>query len=67
LLGQALKHTSTTWRNSFEDRLARFKHPREVIIVDALPKNALGKTLRYQLRAAATHRLETVGTSSPPG
>ncbi len=40
----------------FENRLARFKHPREVIFVDALPKNALGKALRYELRAAAAIR-----------
>jgi fatty-acyl-CoA synthase len=34
----------------FHDRLARFKHPHEVIFAAALPKNALGKVLRYQLR-----------------
>ncbi len=37
----------------FDGRLARFKHPREVIITDALPKNALGKVLRYKLRETA--------------
>jgi len=37
----------------FDGRLARFKHPREVIITDALPKNALGKVLRYKLREKA--------------
>jgi fatty-acyl-CoA synthase len=37
----------------FDGRLARFKHPREVIITDALPKNALGKVLRYKLRENA--------------
>ncbi len=42
----------------FDGRLARFKHPREVIITDALPKNALGKVLRYKLR-------ETAAASSP--
>ena len=34
----------------FRDRLARFKHPRSVVFVEALPKNALGKVLRYRLR-----------------
>ena len=34
----------------FEDRLARFKHPRRVVFVDQLPKNALGKVQKSELR-----------------
>jgi fatty-acyl-CoA synthase len=34
----------------FTDRLARFKHPREIRFVDALPMTALGKVERYRLR-----------------
>ncbi|MGD9953057.1 MAG: AMP-binding protein [Burkholderiales bacterium] len=34
----------------FEDRLARFKHPRRVVFVDNLPKNALGKVQKPELR-----------------
>ena len=34
----------------FEGRLARFKHPKKVLFVDALPKNAMGKTLKHELR-----------------
>jgi acyl-coenzyme A synthetase/AMP-(fatty) acid ligase len=34
----------------FDGRLARFKHPREIVFVDGLPRNAMGKVLKYQLR-----------------
>lgn len=34
----------------FQGRLARFKHPKEVLFVDALPRNAMGKVLKYELR-----------------
>ena len=34
----------------FEGRIARFKHPRAVVFVDELPRNALGKVLRYRVR-----------------
>lgn len=33
------------------DRLARFKHPTRLEIVDALPRNATGKVLKFELRA----------------
>ena len=32
--------------------LARFKHPREIKIVDALPRNAMGKVQKHQLRSS---------------
>ncbi len=34
----------------FVGRLAKFKHPHDVVVVDALPRNAMGKVLRYVLR-----------------
>ncbi|MEZ5931859.1 MAG: AMP-binding protein [Alphaproteobacteria bacterium] len=34
-----------------DGRIARFKWPKEVCFVDALPRSALGKILRYVLRA----------------
>lgn len=34
----------------FDARLARFKHPRRIVVVDALPKTALGKVQRSSLR-----------------
>ena len=36
----------------FEGRLARFKHPRRVLFADQLPKTALGKVQKAELRAA---------------
>ncbi len=33
------------------EHLARFKCPRRVVFVDALPRNALGKVLRHELPA----------------
>ncbi len=35
----------------FEDRLARFKHPKAVIQIDTLPRNVMGKVLKHELRA----------------
>jgi acyl-CoA synthetase (AMP-forming)/AMP-acid ligase II len=34
----------------FKDRLARYKHPRRVVFADALPKNALGKVQKHELK-----------------
>ena len=34
----------------FEGALARYKHPREVIFVDTLPRNAMGKILKFEVR-----------------
>ncbi len=34
----------------FAGRLARFKHPRAVVFMDELPRNAMGKVLKYRVR-----------------
>jgi fatty-acyl-CoA synthase len=34
----------------FKDRLARYKHPRRVVFLDELPKNALGKVQKHELK-----------------
>ncbi|WAJ43591.1 class I adenylate-forming enzyme family protein [Mycobacterium sp. Aquia_216] len=38
------------------EHLAAFKVPRRVEVVDALPKNAMGKTLKQELRARRTEQ-----------
>ena len=35
---------------AFVDRLARFKHPKHIVFVDALPRNAMGKVQAHFLR-----------------
>ena len=36
------------------ERMANYKVPRRVLVVDSLPTNASGKVLKYELRGAAT-------------
>ena len=33
-----------------KEQLARFKHPRQLVIVDALPRNTMGKVQKNLLR-----------------
>jgi fatty-acyl-CoA synthase len=40
----------------FENRLARYKHPRKIAYFDALPRNAMGKVLKTELRSALASR-----------
>ena len=49
---------STRLLDGFAGRLARFKHPRAVFVVDALPRTALGKVRKEALRqqVAAQHQ-----------
>jgi malonyl-CoA/methylmalonyl-CoA synthetase len=47
--------TTDDLRDFARDRLAPHKLPRRVVPVDALPRNALGKVLRHELREAAPH------------
>jgi acyl-CoA synthetase (AMP-forming)/AMP-acid ligase II len=43
----------------FEGRLAAYKHPRRVIVLDTLPRTSVGKIERKALRAmAAVDRLQ---------
>ena len=40
----------------FRDRLARFKHPKDVVFVEELPRNALGKVRVELVKALASGR-----------
>jgi acyl-CoA synthetase (AMP-forming)/AMP-acid ligase II len=33
-----------------DDKIARYKHPRSLFTLDALPRNSMGKVLRRELR-----------------
>ena len=41
-------------RALFKDRLARYKHPRQIIFAAALPKNAMGKVQKFELKKLVT-------------
>jgi fatty-acyl-CoA synthase len=40
----------------FEARLARYKHPRRVAFLDALPRNAMGKVVKAELKRLISAR-----------
>ena len=47
---QGRQPTAESILKLFEGRLARYKHPREVVFAEALPKTALGKIRKEELR-----------------
>lgn len=40
----------------FDGQLARYKHPRDVEVFTALPRNAMGKVLKFELRELLANR-----------
>jgi malonyl-CoA/methylmalonyl-CoA synthetase len=46
---------------ALEGRVARFKHPRHVVFVHALPKNAMGKVQKRDLAVHLKNRLWPTG------
>jgi fatty-acyl-CoA synthase len=50
------------------ERLARYKHPKALEIVDALPRNPAGKVLKTELRArfGAQKSIDAGESSTPP-
>ena len=47
--GPGASSTRTTLKALVRERLARYKVPREIVFVDALPRNATGKILKREL------------------
>ena len=37
-------------RDFFEDKLASYKKPRRIVFVEELPRNAMGKVLKHEVR-----------------
>jgi malonyl-CoA/methylmalonyl-CoA synthetase len=50
VLDQGAQLTETEIRAAIEPRLARFKHPRHYFLMDALPRNTMGKVQKNALR-----------------
>jgi fatty-acyl-CoA synthase len=50
------------------ERLARYKHPKALEIVDALPRNPAGKVLKTELRArfGVANVIDAGESSTPP-
>jgi len=42
----------------FENRLARYKHPRRIVFLDRLPRNAMGKVQKAELRRLVDAQLD---------
>ena len=53
VLARARRRPATSCATHCRERLARFKVPRTVAFVDALPRSAMGKVLKDELRAGA--------------
>jgi len=47
-----------------EGRIARFKHPKDIVFADALPKTALGKVRKEEVRRFAAEASEAAGNAA---
>jgi len=48
--GERVAITADRILKAFEGRIARYKHPRDVVFVDQMPRNAMGKIQKFKLR-----------------
>ena len=58
---RARRSTRTTSSRGARERMANYKVPRSVEVVDALPRNASGKVLKFELRGGALMTVEFDG------
>ena len=49
----------------FDGRIARYKHPKDVVFVGELPKTALGKVRKEEVRNLASRIVPTMMESQP--
>ena len=52
VINEKAKVTVEEILSAFDGRLARYKHPKAVSFVPALPRNVMGKVLKHELRRA---------------
>ena len=48
--GEGAEFTGDQFLERFQGQMARFKHPKSVVFVDDLPRSALGKVLKFEIR-----------------
>ncbi|MCB2100503.1 MAG: long-chain fatty acid--CoA ligase [Rhodobacterales bacterium] len=48
--GMGVEVTRDEILGRFDGRLARFKHPKDVVFVNTLPRNVMGKVLKFEVR-----------------
>jgi acyl-CoA synthetase (AMP-forming)/AMP-acid ligase II len=60
LVSEAEADVDAALKDWVKENLARFKVPREIVVTDALPRNATGKVLRREL---ATWDIEAAGSN----
>ena len=60
LVSDAEADVDAALKDWVKENLARFKVPREIVVTDALPRNATGKVLRREL---ATWDIEAAGSN----
>ncbi len=48
-------------KDFFQGRIARFKHPHQVIFIEALPRNAMGKVVKDELRELVAPKKDDKG------